>query len=202
MPRRPRLLVTGFGAFPGAPENPTATLVDEERMAKVARLKGVDLIAQVLPVEYALLDVWRDALDIVRPDAILHFGLAASAQTIRIETKAHNNAAPYRSDAAGGLPGRMLDPEGRPIHRVNLPVDDLMQAVQATGLFVRRSVDAGDYLCNAILYASLQWCAQHPGAQAGFIHVPRQDADALRPAYEAIVAAMISRLSRRVPSSG
>ncbi|MEZ5877845.1 MAG: pyroglutamyl-peptidase I [Tepidamorphaceae bacterium] len=196
MASRPRLLVTGFGAFPGAPENPTQTLVNEDRMERVARLKGVDLIAQVLPVEYALLGVWRDALDIVRPDAILHFGLAARSQTIRIETKAHNNAAPYRCDAAGGLPHRIIDPEGPAIRRVNLPVDDLVQAVQSTGLFVRCSVDAGDYLCNAILYASLQWCADNRGAMAGFIHVPGESAERLRPAYEAIVAEMIMRLSR------
>ena len=46
MAARPRLLVTGFGAFPGAPENPTESLVNDSRMAKVARLKGVDLVAE------------------------------------------------------------------------------------------------------------------------------------------------------------
>ena len=202
MTARPRLLATGFGAFPGAPENPTGMFVNEDRMVKVARLKGVDLITQVLPVEYALLDVWQEALDIVRPDAILHFGLAARAETIRVETTAHNNAAPYRRDAADDLPLRILDAEGPSIRRVNLPVDELMQAIAATGLFVRRSVDAGDYLCNAILYASLQWCAQNRGTMAGFIHVPMDSAERLRPAYEAAVAAMITRLSRNAASYG
>ena len=89
-----------------------------------------------------------------------------------------------------------------PIRRVNLPVDELMQAIAATGLFVRRSVDAGDYLCNAILYASLQWCAENRGTMAGFIHVPMDSAERLRPAYEAAVAAMITRLSRNAASYG
>lgn len=100
MAARPRLLVTGFGAFPGAPRNPTQALVEQTRMGKVARLKGVDLVAQVLPVEYALLDTWPGVLDAARPDAVVHFGLAAGARTIRVETRALNNAAPYRRDAA------------------------------------------------------------------------------------------------------
>lgn len=204
MAARPRLLVTGFGAFPGAPENPTESLVNDSRMAKVARLKGVDLVAEVLPVEYALLDVWTQALDALRPHAILHFGLAASAGTIRVETKAHNNAAPYRADAGGMLPARRLHPHGRAVLRANVPVDGLMQAIRATGLFVRRSHDAGDYLCNAILYSSLAWCATRPGAMAGFIHVPRQSAEDLRPAFEASIGALLTRVAspRTAPSPG
>ena len=124
------------------------------------------------------------------------------ARTIRVETRAMNNVAPYRPDAAGALPARRLDPSGPAIRRVSLPVGDLVQAVQATGLFVHRSHDAGGYLCNAILYASLAWCARNRGTKAGFVHVPRQGAEILRPAYEATVAAMISRLSRSAPSSG
>ena len=33
------------------------------------------------------------------------------------------------------------------------------------------SEDAGGYLCNAVLYASLCACAA-PGTRAGFIHLP------------------------------
>jgi pyroglutamyl-peptidase len=49
-----RILVTGFGKFPGARDNPTALLVHAlgGRRGRLARL-GVELETDVLPVNYA-----------------------------------------------------------------------------------------------------------------------------------------------------
>lgn len=201
MTRRPRLLVTGFGAFPGAPRNPTQDLV--EALDGTSH-PAVDMVAQVLPVEYGLLEVWGGALDMVAPDAILHFGLASSAQTIRIETIARNNACPYRVDAAGGLPARVLLAGGRTMRHATLAQDALYDAIAGSGVPVSRSRDAGDYLCNAILYASLDWCARRRGPVAGFIHVPDWPVSDLAPAVEAAIGAMIRSLAgvQGTPSDG
>ncbi|MFN0262831.1 pyroglutamyl-peptidase I [Tepidamorphus sp. 3E244] len=197
MAAHPRLLVTGFGAFPGAPTNPTEAMVDELDRRAWPKLRGVDLIAHVLPVEYALLEHWHEALDVVRPDAILHYGLAASAQTVRIETIARNNAAPYRPDAAGRGTQRAIMPRERQVLRASVPVDRLVEAVRPTGLFVRKSQDAGDYLCNAILFSSLSWSLRNRGSVAGFVHVPSLPAETLQPVADACVAEMCAWLARR-----
>ncbi|MGE0846430.1 MAG: hypothetical protein AB7L41_09175 [Flavobacteriaceae bacterium] len=195
----PRLLVTGFGPFPGAPANPTADLVAGLR---VGTHGGIEVRAETLAVEYALLDHWHDVLDLLRPDAILHFGLAGGARGIRVETRAMNNALPYRADDAGRLPRRLIDPAGPAMRRASLPAEAIRDAVAATGARVRLSIDAGDYLCNAILYSSLAWCARHRGARAGFVHVPASDAATLRPGFEAAVGAVAATLSRAAASSG
>ena len=147
------------------------------------RESGTDVVFRVLPTQYAVLDAWHDELDVIRPDAILHFGLAVGARAIRIETRAMNAVCPYRRDAAGMTPSRIIDPGGPAIRRVTMPLGALHKGMAQRGLAVRRSQDAGAYLCNAILYASLAWCAGQRQAHAVFIHVP------LRPVAELLPAA-------------
>ena len=52
----PRILVTGFGPFPGAPYNPTETLV--ERLLRLRRpaFENITRIGHVFPVTYAAVD--------------------------------------------------------------------------------------------------------------------------------------------------
>jgi pyroglutamyl-peptidase len=74
-----RILVTGFGKFPGARDNPTAQLVYAlgGHRGRLAR-PGVELETAVLPVNYAEVAGKLEELDeTLKPDAILHFGLAA-----------------------------------------------------------------------------------------------------------------------------
>ena len=51
-PARPIVLLTGFGPFPGVPENATAVLVP--RLAKAARelFPTYDFVAEILPTEW------------------------------------------------------------------------------------------------------------------------------------------------------
>src|SRR5579871_5058791 len=70
-----RILVTGFGRFPGASTNPTAALAT--RIARAGRRRGIDCIAHVFATTYA--SVERELPRLIathRPDAILMFGLA------------------------------------------------------------------------------------------------------------------------------
>lgn len=185
-----RLLVTGFGAFPGAPRNPTEEIVDALAKAVSLRRSGTDLVFRVLPTQYAVLDTWHDELDAIRPDAILHFGLAVGARGIRVETRAMNAVCPYRTDAAGRTPPRIIDPHGPAIRRVTMPLERLQAGMAQSGLPVRRSQDAGAYLCNAIMYASLAWCAGQRQAYAVFIHVPLLPVVELLPAARGVVRAV------------
>src|SRR5450759_2908487 len=95
------ILVTGFGPFPGAPFNPTGPLVKRLTRLRRPALADVTLVPHVFPTSYASLDRELPALlRKHRPDALLMFGLAPRARTLRIETRARNALA-HSPDADG-----------------------------------------------------------------------------------------------------
>ena len=51
-----RILITGFGAFPGAPYNPTPTLVARLTRLRRPAFSELELIGHVFPVSYAAVD--------------------------------------------------------------------------------------------------------------------------------------------------
>ena len=96
-----RILLTGFGPFPGAPHNPTQPLV--ARLAQLRRpaLHDVALSHHIFPVTYAAVDrQLPDVLAKVKPDALLMFGLAARTPYLRIESRARNAVTMLWPDAA------------------------------------------------------------------------------------------------------
>src|SRR6476619_1749473 len=95
------ILVTGFGPFPGAPFNPTGPLVQALARLKRPGLADVKIIGHVFATSYAAVDHELPAL-IARhkPDALLMFGLAPRAQTLRFE-KRTRYSVPTGPDARG-----------------------------------------------------------------------------------------------------
>src|SRR4029079_15888623 len=88
---KPKILIPGFGPFPGAPYNPTQPLV-----ARLVRLRrpafdDVELASHIFPVTYQAVDrELPKLLDKHRPQALLMFGLADRTAHLRIETRARN----------------------------------------------------------------------------------------------------------------
>ena len=171
-PFRQTILVTGFGAFPGAPTNPSAMLLDrlQRHRTRLARL-GIDLHCVLLPVVYAELGPRLDAaVAACHPDAILHLGLASRRPHISVETRALNRAGTLHPDAAKRLPARQLVVGGAGTLKATYPAATIHAALRRAGHNAKLSNDAGDYVCNATLYLSLQAKA---AAHIGFVHVPR-----------------------------
>ncbi len=159
-----RLLVTGFGPFPGCPVNPTAWLAEEAGRA-------LGLPWRVLPVTW---DVpARLAAEAAEYDGVVALGVARGRRAIEVERFAHNLAGAANADAAGvaGSGGRLV--EGAPdvlegvLHRP--PFGAVVASARAGGLPVGESDDAGRYLCNALFFHLL--CAAG-GRPVGFVHVP------------------------------
>lgn len=170
--RRPVILVTGFGAFPGAPANPTQAIVGRLRKHAVRRLArlGIDLRLVMLPVTFAqtAADLPR-LLTEVAPDIVLHLGLAGKRKTITVETRGLNRLTILRQDAAGRVAPRIEVHRGGAFQLpARVPVSRIICAIGEGGLAARPSISAGDYVCNHALYVSLA-----EGFRAGFIHVPR-----------------------------
>jgi pyroglutamyl-peptidase len=168
-----KILITGFGRFPGAPANPTTPLVT--RLARAGRRHGLDCVAHVFATRYAAVDRELPALIAEhRPDAILMFGLAGRRRHVCIELVARNRKSTIFPDAGGTLPRRAAIAAGAPAaRRGHAPFSRLLGAARATHVATRFSRDAGKYLCNYIYWRALEAATGAEGPrQAVFVHVP------------------------------
>lgn len=167
-----RVLVTGFGAFPGAPSNPTLAILEHLRKDQARRLArlGLRLELHVLPVRFAQVGgALEQVLTQSRPDLVVHLGLAGRRRHLSVELRALNRLSQLRPDAGRGFaPSARIEVGGATIRRAPWPASRLGQAMAPFGP-VRLSQDAGDYVCNQTLYLTL---GSFEGP-AGFIHVPR-----------------------------
>ncbi len=166
-----RVLITGFGPFPGIPENASGLLVDA--LATSAPMAGIKLSAEIIPV------IWEGAMEAAqagiakhRPDAVLHFGVAQSITTFEIETRAFNLHGTKEDHVGVARPGKPLLPGSPAIIKTTLPALPLLRALRAAGYPVALSNDAGRYLCNALLYYSLAHANGAAQPLVTFVHVP------------------------------
>ena len=167
-----RVLVTAFGAFPGAPSNPTLAIARELERRHGRRLErlSITLHTRVLPVRFhTVSEALALALEETRPDVVLHLGLAARRKAMSVELRARNRLGTLRPDAARvfapssvvsmGAPGRLS---------ARWPAQRVRAAMNRSAV-TRLSIDAGDYVCNQTLFLTLSTI----GGQVGFIHAPR-----------------------------
>jgi pyroglutamyl-peptidase len=169
-----RILITGFGPFPGAPFNPTGPLV--ERLLRLRRpaLADVELSSHIFPVTYQAVD--RQLPQLLakrRPQALLMFGLASRTRHVRIETRARNAVTMLWPDAdharvrKGSIAG---DADAVPFgpHTARL-----LRAADGTGVDARSSRNAGSYLCNYLSWRAIEATGREDGPRlAAFVHVP------------------------------
>jgi pyroglutamyl-peptidase len=169
-----RILVTGFGPFPGAPFNPTGPLVAQLLRLRRPALSEVELTGHIFPVTYGAVD--RELPELLvgyRPQALLMFGLASRTPYLRIETRARNAVTTLWPDAdhtrvrkgsiSGSADAMMFGPH----------TAKLLRAADATGIDARASRDAGSYLCNYLSWRAIEATGRDDGPRlAAFVHVP------------------------------
>ena len=170
------VLITGFGPFPGAPVNPTGSLV--HCLARIRRpgLADVRLITHVFPTSYHAVD--RELprlLSALKPDAMLMFGLATRTRCLRVETQARNAISALVRDAEGRMSLTTSIAAGalRAL-RFDAPVQRLVLAARAARVPARLSRDAGRYLCNYLCWRAIEAAAKPGGPRlVSFVHVPK-----------------------------
>ena len=167
------VLITGFGPFPGAPVNPTETLVS--RLVRAARRRGIRGVGHVFATRYGVVDRELPAL-ITRhhPDVLLMFGLAVRRPQVCIEMYAQNRMSVRSRDAGGFLPTQAVITAGAPAQlRGRAPFARLLAATHAARVNARLSHDAGTYLCNYLYWRALDGAARAGGPRiVVFVHVP------------------------------
>jgi len=174
MSKRLRILVTGFGPFPGAPFNPTTPLVKRLTHLRRPALDDIVLSGHIFHVTYQTVD--RELPDLIkrlRPQALLMFGLASRTAHLRVETRARNAVTTNLPDADGNRAQKTSIVRGAHTLVFGPHTANLLQAALATGIDARPSRDAGAYLCNYLSWRAIE-ATQQPGgpALASFIHVP------------------------------
>jgi pyroglutamyl-peptidase len=177
-----RILITGFGAFPGAPYNPTGPLVARLLRLRRPAFADVELSGHIFPVTYRAVDrELPQALAKHRPQALLMFGLASRTSFLRVETRARNavtmlwpDAAQTRSrkgSIADDIDAKMFGPH----------TEKLLRAALATGIDTRASRDAGSYLCNYLSWRAIEATGNNGPRLAAFVHVPLLTRDGTSP---------------------
>ncbi|MBX3569439.1 MAG: hypothetical protein KF914_15365 [Rhizobiaceae bacterium] len=170
---KPRVLVTGFEPFPGAPVNPTQALVEWLRDDPPAIGGLAAFSAELLPVDYAgigprLSEIGR----VFAPDIAIQFGLAASSRGFRLERSGRNSFADAAPDNWGARPDDGPICGGPPLLPATLPLRAIHRALSGAGLPVEWSDDAGGYLCNMAMTLALAGaCGGFRPRWSGFIHV-------------------------------
>ena len=174
MSDRLRILVTGFGPFPGAPYNPTQALV--ERLLRLRRpaFADVDISSHIFPVTYKAVDLeLPQALAKHRPQALLMFGLAGRTAHLRIETRARNAVTLLWPDAAQTRVRKGSIGPGPDAMRFGPHTLQLLRAALATGIDARPSRDAGSYLCNYLSWRAIEAVSTDDHLRlASFVHIP------------------------------
>ena len=177
-----RILITGFGPFPGAPYNPTQPLVARLLRLRRPAFSDVELSGHIFPVTYRAVD--RELPQMLakhRPQALLMFGLASRTPFVRIETRARNAVTTLWPDAdhtrvrkgsiAGDADAMTFGPH----------TAKLLRAASGTGIDVRASRDAGSYLCNYLSWRAIEaTCGDSGPRLTAFVHVPPLARDAAR----------------------
>jgi len=173
-----RILITGFGPFPGAPINPTMALVPRLTALRRPAFADVELRSHIFHVTYGTVD--RELPELIarlRPDAMLMFGLAGRTDHVRIETRARNAVTTTFPDADRKVARNGSIVDGADAMMFGPHTERLLRAALATGIDARPSRDAGSYLCNYLSWRAIeatrsdQVNAQGPRL-AAFVHVP------------------------------
>jgi pyroglutamyl-peptidase len=176
-----RVLITGFGPFPGAPFNPSALLAKALARRRRPALAGIERDVHVFATAYAAVDHDLPKLFAAKPDIVLMFGLAGRRRELCIETRARNAVSLLFPDAGGHRPPRGEISPGAPPAQGKAPFARLLHAARSARVPVRLSRDAGRYLCNYIYWRALE----HAGAKGPlvqFVHIPPLGAKRRRPA--------------------
>lgn len=165
------LLLTGFEPFGKWDVNPSwevARRLDDETPG------GLRVVGRRLPVSWE--GTWqalKDYIDEVQPDAILMLGLANKRPYISVESQGTNRCVETPDNAGKQAPGSLINEAGEEQIASTLPVNDIVRSIEALGLPVQVSDDAGGYLRNLATYKALEWArSTDTHMPVGFIHLP------------------------------
>jgi len=164
-----KILITAFDPF-GA---------DSENSAHLAMVLLPDktekhvIIKATLPVVYyKSAEKLKALIGEHKPDAVICLGQAAGAAAIRIERIAINLDDKDFADNDGNIHiDKAIVEGGKAAYFATLPTREMMEASRNINIPAYLSYTAGNYVCNHIMYALLDYI-KDTSTIGGFIHIP------------------------------
>jgi pyroglutamyl-peptidase len=178
------ILVTGFEPFGGETVN-----ASWEATQKLEGWRHGDTVAvaRLLPCAYeASVKKLVEAIETVRPDALLMTGQAARRAVVCVERFAHNLDDATAPDNDGALRRGLRISRAAPDWlEARVPVRTIARAIKEAGIPARVSRDAGGFVCNHLYFGALQYLGDKRSAiPAVFVHLPVTPEQAPRGANE------------------
>lgn len=166
-----KILVTAFDPFGGETINPAR----EAAAALPERIGRADIVKLWIPTVFGEAGKQvMNAMDDLRPDAVISLGQAGGRKAVTPERIAINLMDARIPDNAGSQPQEQAIEQGGPDGCFStLPVKAMAAAIREIGLPGEVSLSAGAFVCNDVMYRVLRHAAQAmPDTRCGFIHVP------------------------------
>lgn len=174
-----KILITGFEPFGTDSRNPSG-----EAVSLLGDSADYKLYKLTLPVTWqgafaALSAAWEE----IDPDGVLMVGLAGGADRIRIERVGINLCGAIKdndglypngsSDSPAEIP---VSKGGENAYFATYNEKKILSALKEKGIPAAYSYSAGTYICNYILYSSLEKMKKdRTDKKIGFIHIPCVD---------------------------
>jgi pyrrolidone-carboxylate peptidase len=176
-----QVLVTYFDPFNAAKENNSKAVAESLRARLMRKNAGMDVALCRIPTVYARATSSAQACvsALSRPPSLV-ISLGEGFCTTQVETQATNRDSDTDADNAGETRlGQTIVPDGPAILRFNLPVLQMVSAMNQSSRSVQAEVssDMQNFLCNHLGYElglALQK-GSHPETPFGFIHVPSHE---------------------------
>jgi len=181
-----RLLLTGFGPFGTIDNNPSSLVLDAVQY-QLQDILSCEVFTLVLPVSYQrapmLVDQALQAAEKAGQPFDVYCALGVHrGDYFRLETSAKSHSSSIREDVDQTLGLQLASTQQPHILRTTFNIDRLMSTLtynaMPTELGIRKSDNAGGYVCEALLFHLLQrsqqaTVTQNKRTQAIFIHVPK-----------------------------
>ena len=164
-----KLLITGFEPFGGQTINPSwqSVLALENQIGEYLLTKLEIPTVFKLGAERVL-----KKAEEINPDAIICIGQAGGRNAITPEVVAINLMDANIADNAGNKPiNTKILPDGENAYFSNLPIREMVKAINEGGVPAKLSYSAGAFVCNDVLYTLLHKFSGS-NVKVGFIHVP------------------------------
>ena len=166
------ILVTGFEPFGGETINASWQAAQKLDGWRHGDTVGV---ARLLPCAYdASVKKLINAIETLRPDALLMAGQAARRAVVCVERFAHNLDDATAPDNDGALRRALRISRAAPEWlEARVSVRSIASAIKAAGFPARMSRDAGGFVCNHLYFGALQYLSEKRSPiPAVFVHLP------------------------------
>lgn len=182
-----KILLCGFDAFDGDSTNPSATFIHWLNSRKLNDDRVVESV--ILPVTFdGAFATFKKSFDEFCPELVILTGLAKNRKTLTVERIGINWVDARIPDNSGVIKvSQKIDDNGPDGLFTTIPITSIIDIISNSGVAIKLSTSAGEYVCNELLYKVLCY-TKDKNSQVTFIHIPGLDNyDGIHLALETLV---------------